>query len=210
MADEEVGVVIQRFYTKYITKEVVHYDAHTGKPVRTEKIANYPVDYVDIGPLGYTNKTMTPHRIRDLEKDISGLWKFVEPKYKAWKAGETLPDEGTPLAAWNGCTPEQADILRVNNVRSVEQLARLSDGHLEGVKLMGLRGLRDQAKAYVAAASTRDTAAAFAKKDSEIAALKEQMAELMAAVRERGDEEEPAKRRPGRPRKDEGAEAEAA
>lgn len=210
MADEEVGVVVQRFYTKYITKEVTHFDEHTGKPVRVEKIENYPVDYVDIGPLGYTNKTMIPHRIKDLQKDISGLWKFVQPKYEAWKQGQTLPDEGTPLAAWNGCMTEQADVLRVNGIRTVEQLARLSDGHLEGVKLMGLRGLRDQAKAYVAAAGARDTAKLFAQKDSEIAALKEQMAELMAAVRNRDNEEEPVKRRPGRPRKEDGAEAEAA
>lgn len=167
------------------------------------------IEKAELAPRGFGKYTSTPWRVVDLKRDTSGLWEVVRPSYEAWKAGQEAPVDGTPLAAWSGVTPQQAEILKFNHVRSVEDIASLTDAQMERIPLPGLRVLRDQARAWEKAADQRSVAADLARKDEELAILREQMAELQAALA-RDPDQEPVKRRPGRPRKDEADPSEAA
>ena len=187
---------IVKFETRYVPKEPMKPDLGVKE-----------VDYVITAPRGMGKYTETPQRVIDVQRMTNGMWEIVEPHYTAWKKGQTIPDFGTPLAAWNGVNNDQADILRAQSIRTVEELAMTPDTMLDKLG-MGMRTARDAAKRWVAAADTRDLATAMAEKDDKIEELQRQMTELMSLMG-KDNSEEPIKRRPGRPRKDE-TESEAA
>ena len=207
----ELGVVVSKFYVKYVEKETIDWD-HTANPPRIIKkeTAKVPVEMALIGPRGGTNKTLTPWRIKDLmrtmppEQGAKSLWDVIKPLYEAWKAGESAPSRGTPLAALGTLLEEDIDALHLNQIRSIEELASITDGQMPDIRVYNLRAKRDQARAWVDTSDQRNTA-------TELATLREELATLRAALHGRDNTEEPIKRKPGRPRKEEpDAEVEAA
>lgn len=166
-----------------------------------------------------TQNTTTVEKISRLQKHGSDEWNMLKPYYERWKEGKEAPIDGTPLAAWPGATPQLVKALEPYHIRSIEDLANLTDGTLPKIPVPGIRGFREQAKAYVAAASTTAPVA------SELAALRAQnasletrlaeMAEILKGVQQGGQVEYPdmpegmvaspeggvMKRGPGRPRK---------
>jgi hypothetical protein len=170
-------------------------------------------DMVEYGPIGQSQRTRAVERIDILSKPlkIAGanpgaaaakiLWDFIKPRYEAWKGNQELPETGTPLAAWNHLTPTQAEFLRVNGVRSVEDVAQLTDIHIQQFKIHNLRSIIEAAKKFLASADTAKFAGEMQAKDEQIAALVarvDQMAEMLA-----NQMEEPKRR--GRPPKSEEA-----
>jgi len=114
---------------------------------------------------------------------MSAIWADIEPAYSAWKEGREIPLNGTPLAAWPGITPEQAEIFRLSGVRSIEQVRDMSEGVRSKVRLPNVRELQDLARIFlentgVAAAAEREAA-----KDRVIADMAERM-EAMEAMLE--------------------------
>lgn len=100
---------------------------------------------------------------------------------------------GWKLQEWEEMNPEQVRQLNYLRFFTVEQLAAANDVQIQGIG-MGGQGLREKAKAALAARNSKSANDEVAKRDAEIAELKEQMAQLMAAVTE--------KRGPGRPPKE--------
>ena len=102
--------------------------------------------------------------------------------YQAFKNNEEEVLDGTPLEAWPGLTRSQVEELRYFNIRTVEQLASVSDSHAQ--KFMGINILRRKAEAYMDAAAgnaaTDKMAAELESRDNEIAALKQAVEELQA------------------------------
>jgi hypothetical protein len=133
------------------------------------------------------------------------LWNVIEPSYSHWRSTNALPENGTPLAAWAGVTPAQAQVLKGAGLRSVEDIASASDIVLGKTGLANVLMLRDQAQKYLASEDTAKTAAVQATLEAENRELKEQMAELQALMREMRGEDAPRKR--GRPRKEDAADA---
>lgn len=163
-----------------------------------------------------TQNTSTVEKISRLMKmGMTGEWEALKPYYDRWKAGQEAPVDGTPLAAWPGATPHLVKALEPYHIRSIEDLADLTDGTLAKIPLPGIRNFRDTARAYVAAASTTaPVAGRLAELQSENESLKARletleqvvkggfaeypdMPEGMVASPEGGVE----KRKPGRPRK---------
>jgi hypothetical protein len=136
-------------------------------------------------------------------------WGAIEPAYAAWKKGHEITVDGTPLAAWPGVTPEQAEVLRTFGLRTVEEVANATDSVIARVQLPGVRDLQANARAFLEAADRGKVAAELARKDDEIAALKADMEELKAMLVESMQANEPdlepdgseAPRRRGRPPK---------
>jgi hypothetical protein len=105
--------------------------------------------------------------------------------YQAYKTRTTTkPIEGTPLAEWAVITRAQVDELAYFNVRTVEQLSRIPDNRLGAI--FGLAGLKERAKAWLAATGDTRAAEELARKlqerDLKIAELSQQIAGLQAAV----------------------------
>jgi hypothetical protein len=158
-----------------------------------------PRDWVEYAPLGSVQKTMIREWIELINcpmpmtgrgdnnpaVSIATLrWEAIRPRYEAWKAGQELPIDGTPLAAWHGIQRQLADILKTHGIRTVEELAQLTDVHKQSLKIMGLGDYIENAKRFLAASDKTTVAASMEKKDKEIADLKEQMSEMMEMLKE--------------------------
>lgn len=190
MAEEVSDIRPVRFETRY---------------VRNEDGTMREVHWVEYARRGDAKYQVTPARIKDI-KTAPGLWEPLRPHYEAWLKGQTLDVSGTPLAAWAGLTREQIEVIKVNDVHSVEDLANLSDGQRDRIGLPGMVSIQQGARRFLAAQSGTKVESALAEKDAQIAALQAQMDALMEALN-RDNDEEPVKRRPGRPRKEDAEEA---
>ena len=124
-------------------------------------------------------------------------WAQIEPAYLAWKQGQVLPESGTPLGAWPGVNPQQADALKSVGLHTVEAIASATESILSKPPLPNMREIKRQAIAWLEGRSAAEQAATIAELQEQNAAMLEMLAELQAAK-----EDEP-KRGPGRPRKEE-------
>ncbi len=195
---DKLPILIHRFYTVY--------EDDPKKPgVQRAR------DMVEYGPIGMAGRTHAVERIDVLSSPqrVAGanpavvaakvLWDFIKPRYEAWKSNQDLPESGTPLAAWNHLTPQQAEILRVNGIRSVEDVSTLTDVHIQRIPIPNLRSIIEASKKFLDSKDVNKNAAELAAAHETIAALTarvDQMAEMLA-------NQEPPRR--GRPPKAEAA-----
>lgn len=196
---EKLPILIHRFYTVY------DIDPKTKEPRAR--------DMVEYGPIGSAGRSHTTERmdiILKVKEDTGAnpamlaakvLRDFIKPRYDAWKNNQALPESGTPLGAWNHLTQAQAEILRVNGVRSVEDVSMLTDAHFTRIPVPNLRSIRDAAQKFLEASDVNKFTAEMAAKDEMIAQLTARVDQLAQMVADREDE---PKRR-GRPPKAEAA-----
>lgn len=151
------------------------------------------VDWVCFAPSSAMGPTGTWERVEHIQPDPSILqadpmnrkgqfmkarWDSIKPAYEAWKLGQEVPTTGTPLGAWPGLSPEQADGFRKLGYRTVEEVRDLTDGQADRIPMPNIRALRRQAASFienlgVAVAAERDRA-----KDEQMASMAQQMAEM--------------------------------
>lgn len=130
----------------------------------------------------------TTDKVERLKRNAA-VWAAIEPHYEAWLAGsDEAVIDGTPLAAWSGIEPHQRDYLKKHRIVTLEDFARLTDGDVGKIGYPGVRDQRDRARKFL---EQRDNA-------DQVSALQKRIAELEA---ERATED-PPKRGPGRPRKE--------
>lgn len=195
-------------------------------------------DWVEYGPSANLDRSTTIERVSRLKcvqphdnLQNSAIayahlrWQFLEPHYEAWKSGREAPVNGTPISAWNGLTPEQAEIFRMRNIKTVEEIADITDAVRQRVGIPHINDIIADAKRFVASADARAFSATLADNERRIAAQQaqledrdEQVRELMSRLDQltnmftaaqqqqqqaaAGDDEPPAtKRGPGRPPK---------
>lgn len=92
----------------------------------------------------------------------------IEKAYKAWKIGQALPEEGTPILQWGIPSPAQREKLASLHIFTVEQLADATEEALQNFG-MGGRDLRQRAKDYLAITQNQGTKVA-----AEMAELRKQ------------------------------------
>lgn len=156
-------------------------------------------DWVTYSPSHSPLNTKTTERVRILIPDpekmgddqdgeklrfMTARWNQIEPAYLAFKNGQEIPINGTPLAAWAGVTPEMADVLRSAGIRTVEEVRDLTDGQLEKVRLPNMREMRKQAGLFLANSDAALAAERESAKDAQIAALLERQAAMEAMLEE--------------------------
>lgn len=163
----------KRFFTKAKLNSAKSEEA--GRPIYDD------VCYVEIMSPG-NKENIIQRPATEMDKA-----RFAE-QYKRYLASEEELIEGTPLTMWPGVTGAQAAELMAVGVKSVEQLAGMSDANCQNV--MGIVGLKSRAKQYLEENSAKDKKLEAAEK--ELADLKARLEAL-----EKGD----APRR-GRPPKD--------
>jgi hypothetical protein len=106
-----------------------------------------------------TQGSTTQEKVLRLQKHDRVIWDVIKPHYEAWKRGAAAPIDGTPLAAWPGANPPLVKILANFNIKSVEDLADLTDATLAKVPLPNMRVYVKNAKAFVAAQQTTSVVA---------------------------------------------------
>jgi hypothetical protein len=171
-------------------KEDAAASAKEGRPIYKE------TEYVEIMVAG--DKQNVVHR-PVTEKDK----KRFRRQYEDWKRNAAQAAEGTPLEQWPSISRSQVEELRYFNIRTVEQLAALSDGN---AAIVGpVLSLKQKAVDFLAAAKgtghLTSLRAELSAKDNQIATMAAQIAALQETVdsirSERGDD----KPRRGRPPK---------
>lgn len=170
---------------------------------KTDYLAGKAVDMVLLAPVGESfERTKTWHRIKDLtppenpndsltHKAMIARWSVIGPKYEAWKSGLEIPEDGTPLEAWSGVSPQQVKHLRGVGIKTVEALADMSKDFI------GKMPWPDAKKLPELAAKFLDSKSAV-EKDRELA----EMRERVAAMEEMLAEATKPARGPGRPKKE--------
>lgn len=105
-------------------------------------------------------------------------------QYAQFKQGEEQTVVGLPLKLWGGIKLGQAKEFEYFNVKTVEQLAEMSDGN--GISIHGFQGLKQRARDYLAQAKEQQPLlqmrADMEKKDTEVAALTQQLSDLSSQV----------------------------
>lgn len=156
-----------------------------------------PVDWVRWRPPlidGQPSKSANEEKVRRLDpknvripegaepgekiKHMEAMWSVIGPAYDAWKAGNGIPDNGTPIGIWPAIDPDTADTLRMAGYRTIEAIAELKDYEAIKLPVGNGRELPKLAQLYL---EGQDTAAAAAReqgKDARIAALEARLAEM--------------------------------
>ena len=138
------------------------------------------MDFITIIAPGDTGKLATVHTpVTEYHK-----WRFPV-EYAAFKNGQGALITGTPLSLWPLMTPSQIKDLEFKGIRTVEQVAELSDSN--AASMTGFYKLKQQAKQFLA--SAKDTAqagamqaeleAVKAQAKADMDAMKAQMAQLL-------------------------------
>lgn len=144
--------------------------AQEGRPIFDE------VEFVRIIIPGDT-KTLI-----DTKVNAEHRARFAE-MYDRFKKGLAQATSGTPLEVWPQMTVGQVAELKAMHISTVEQLADLPDALAQ--RIMGSHQLRQKAQAFLDAAAgdakNSKMAAELEKRDVEIAALKGQMQQFLAA-----------------------------
>ncbi len=164
--------------------------AAAGRPIFTD------TEYIRIMAPGNKESVMDrPVREQDKQR--------FSKQYFAWKNGEEEKIEGTPLEAWPPLTKSQVEELKFFHIRTVEQLAQVSDADAQ--KFMGIGKFRQKARTFVlqanAGAAESKLAEEIEKKDNEIAALQAAIDDLKALVAQQAAQSAPVPPKPrGRPK----------
>lgn len=166
------------------------------------------VTWAHRGDLGNAANTDKVARIEKplLSSDDNGaleenpVWTAIKGQYEAWKKGQSVPTDGTPLDAWSALTPAMATAFRTAGFSAVEHIADITDAGLTKVRIPNARQLRDMAKVFVAhRQGNAANEAQFAAQAAEIEAMRAELAEAREALTRLAEGAE--RRGPGRPRK---------
>lgn len=133
---------------------------------------------------------------KDLEQQISMQripreWvEQYKKQYGAWKNGQELPVNGTPIRGWGVISPAKQETLIAMHILTVEDLAEIND---EGVKRIGMGAveLKTKAKAWLAQLNDKGPLTmhvARVERENEVLrssveTLQKQVATLMAHVK---------------------------
>lgn len=150
-------------------------------------------DWVTYAPAHSPINTQNTERVRHLRPDPSRVgedndgsklafmtarWAQIEPAYDAWKKGQELPVNGTPLSVWPALNNEQVKVFRQVGVASVEEVRDLSETQIGRVPLPNMRELKKQAALFLDNSVVADAAEREAAKDAQIEAMSARLAEL--------------------------------
>lgn len=181
---------------------------------RTEYKGTKAEDWVLYAPVHSPLNTSTWEKVsrmkppKEIDRDVRGLkalhmnaiWAMIGPAYDAWKGGQEIPITGTPLGAWPGINQAMAEVFKRVGIRTVEEVAAITDGQVQGIHLPDVRGMRKQAAAFLDARGDAKAAQRLTDQDDQIAVMQEQLESLTALLKESED-----KPKRGRPRKAEAA-----
>jgi len=153
-----------KFFPKTVQNKME--SAKQGRPIFKDKV------YIEIRIAGQRDaQACRPVTHQDKQR-FPDHWKAYNDRTEA-------PTEGMPLKEWPAISRSQAEELEFLHIKTVEQLASVKDGNIQN--FMGGYALREKAQKWL---ETNDAETADAEKEemrSELADLKEQMAEMLAA-----------------------------
>jgi len=125
------------------------------------------------------DKLRPPASISDnaeTKQAMNARWEKIGPAYKAWKAGNEIPVDGTPLAAWPGLTKQQLEVLRHAQIRTIEELIDMGET-AASLPIPGGRKLPELAADFMANKQKAAVMDELAAANARIAQMEEMLAE---------------------------------
>lgn len=179
---QTIRIDVERFLTKYV-------------PDPTDAAKMLPVDYVVYGPVGSLDRSKIMEKVSRIAK-VQGddetenpavliakmRWDSIRPRYEAWKKGQEMPIDGTPLAAWNALSSEDADMLKTNKIYTVEDIVAVPESAFAKMGMPNSRSLIQQAKAFLASADANRAAATMSAMQTEMAAMRAELDDAKRAL----------------------------
>lgn len=109
-------------------------------------------------------------------------------EFAKWQAGQTVDDLGTSVRGWASVSPAMAENLMAAGVRTIEDVAAMNEQGMHRVG-MGARELKNKAVAWLESREANKAAELISalradseSKDTRIASLEAQVAELVASL----------------------------
>lgn len=200
----ELNIFIHKFYTKAREKtDGVMALGPDGNPILD--------DWVSYAPRGQDRLVLNERvdhilNVNDMMNRDHPAWiaanarrEFIKPAYEAWKKGEEIPAEGTPLGVATFINEENREILKRAGIRTLEELIATPEHNRQRINVPRMREIVVQANRFLEMKDTNAHMAALSKQDEEIKALRAQVEALMNMKAETVEIVE--KRGPGRPPK---------
>ena len=155
-----------------------------------------PVDWVEYSPRHAAMFTKVKDRVESMRPNLkpgedqdsekakffNHRWAHIESAYKAWKDGHEIPLNGTALGAWPGINAAQVQVFHAAGIKTVEDVATMTDGVLSRIALPNVRELREQAKAFLDARGDAQIADRLAQSDRERAQMREELDAALALL----------------------------
>lgn len=160
--------LLVKFYLKQVQDKTKTIEQ--GRPVFREK------EYIDIRTAGTrSDAVVRPATPADKKR--------FPRHYEAFQKRIEMPEEGTPLSEWPLLSRSQVEELAYYNIKTVEQLAVVSDGNAQA--FMGMQGLKAKAKEFLEYSNAHVEASQLKeelkRRDDLIEKMQEQLDTLMAA-----------------------------
>lgn len=130
-------------------------------------------DWVEWVKKGDAHGATTQEKVSRAQK-TPVIWDALRVHYEAWKRGQDVVTEGTPIDAVPFVTREMAAALARVHIRSVEDLAGAEDAALSRIAIPGLRSVQQKARAFLDAQQLQAGVA------GELAALRAELEQLRA------------------------------
>ena len=132
------------------------------------------VEYVEMYLPGDKNNIVC----KPVDKRVRALYR---DRYERWKAGQQDALDGTPIELLPGVMPSQVEELRYHKIRTIEDMAGVSDEVLQRLGV-GYRATSVKAQKYLdtkaSAAGDEKLRAAMAQKDEELTLLRKRLEAL--------------------------------
>jgi len=170
-------------------------------PKKSEEAGHYvsiDVDYVEIRQPGSVDSVKFPvdEWLQQNKREIANgrlpahFAQYYEKAYKAWKDGQEIPIEGTPIKGWQLIPPSQQQALLSTGMRTVEEVAQMNEDVQRRVGI-GAAGIKLKAKHWLDAGKDRGPLSTkLAALELENAALKETINTLQANVKSLMEQQE--------------------
>lgn len=127
-----------------------------------------------IPPAEYAND---PTGIKQLH--MTTIWNEIQPAYDAWKAGEEMPEYGTPIGAWAAVNKAQVSVFKQHNVKSIEEIRDMSESLISKIRIPQVRDIMKQAAEYLEGKDAATMAKEKVEAEARIAGLEEKLEAAM-------------------------------
>lgn len=165
--------VIPVFFTEPV--EMVFRSKQEGRPIFEDQ------EFVKILIPGDRNSSP----VQPVDEEVKRRW---PQEYAAFKAGEDIKHEGTPLTQWPPISRSQVEEFKFYNVHTVEHLAAVNDAQIQKMP-MGTRDLQKAARLFLDAAKNGTgpllkLAAENTRLSDKVEAQERTIAELAASIKQ--------------------------
>jgi len=180
------------------TIRVLEFKTETRNGKTTEWVKYAPVSAILSSATWARVDAMRPPE-GEVRNDASGKkaafihhrWSMIEQAYDQWKSGQELPINGTPLTAWPELTADQARALKGQGLRTIEEVAAMTDTVITKIPLPNARELPKLARLFLENTGKAQAAEEMARRDEKISELEERLAAATELIEQLASKEKP-------------------